>query len=562
MTEFKRNENLEVKNMSNTPSPNKKNKSNIEENKNFTKLLRFMLFLNILFIGIIIYVISIRYKNEAIILERLNNIEYNLSSLGTLNTNLEKLNNNFQILDIINSNVRKIPDIELDLAETKDTLKSLDTKALNNTIDRLENALKNLEKIEIKPVNIDYNSLKEDIVTSIKDELQKKFSTLESTQIINNMNKNTSEPVISKEFNSKIESIEEKLNQINYLISDLNKKQKEQDILISKIASSIINITKNSKNDDFYAQYINKLNIFDSKIEQLSKNFESLSSDNNEILSNIKNLNNKINSSFINKNDFITLKKSFENIDKKINSLETSLKINNSNINKLVKDIKNINAEISGIQSYFSKIQMDITKEIKNSEKKMLIIDEIKNLNKFIDSDDFKLINMVEGYNEIWNYIQKGQLSNDQTLNTEFSKLTEKVFDKFIEIVKIEYEDLNSRRYNINFQKDIKYINYSFNKLIKNPFNEKKYNILKDEIKKLNILESKRIEEYNNNAKLKIKEYLDLFKNKVIIKDEIIKSFKEKILTIDPELLYPEIKKEYQQVITATKDILKEKYIW
>ncbi|NUU96326.1 hypothetical protein XO10_08660 [Marinitoga sp. 1135] len=562
MTEFKRNENLEVKNMSNTPSPNKKNKSNIEENKNFTKLLRFMLFLNILFIGIIIYVISIRYKNEAIILERLNNIEYNLSSLGTLNTNLEKLNNNFQILDIINSNVRKIPDIELDLAETKDTLKSLDTKALNNTIDRLENALKNLEKFEIKPVNIDYNSLKEDIVTSIKDELQKKFSTLESTQIINNMNKNTSEPVISKEFNSKIESIEEKLNQINYLISDLNKKQKEQDILISKIASSIINITKNSKNDDFYAQYINKLNILDSKIEQLSKNFESLSSNNNEILSNIKNLNNKINSSFINKNDFITLKKSFENIDKKINSLETSLKINNSNINKLVKDIKNINAEISGIQSYFSKIQMDITKEIKNSEKKMLIIDEIKNLNKFIDSDDFKLINMVEGYNEIWNYIQKGQLSNDQTLNTEFSKLTEKVFDKFIEIVKIEYEDLNSRRYNINFQKDIKYINYSFNKLIKNPFNEKKYNILKDEIKKLNILESKRIEEYNNNAKLKIKEYLDLFKNKVIIKDEIIKSFKEKILTIDPELLYPEIKKEYQQVITATKDILKEKYIW
>ncbi|WP_129409341.1 hypothetical protein [Marinitoga lauensis] len=202
--EFKKEDKIEMN------IPHKELNNEGKNHKNSNKLLILLVLLNVLLLGGMGYFLfeQITFKNA--VEEDIRIIKNKVTEFEGLNNNLEKLNNNFQILDIINSNTRQIPDIMLSIEENKKILKNFDISkniSVNLDIEKqfdeleksiksdIENALKkyNLQgefKSKIKMESASLEEIKSEINTvkiSIKDLSKSIFKLNES---LNNTSNN------------------------------------------------------------------------------------------------------------------------------------------------------------------------------------------------------------------------------------------------------------------------------------------------------------------------------------------------------------------------------------
>ncbi|WP_129409342.1 hypothetical protein [Marinitoga lauensis] len=253
----------------------------------------------------------------------------------------------------------------------------------------------------------------------------------------------------------------------------------------------------------------------------------------------------------------------YNKLETKINSLEKSIEKLNSINNKYFIDLKNefkeLNDKLLNLSQTFNNSQNEYYKKIELIINKRDILNMIKNLDGYIDnSQEFKLIEMVDSYKTILS--KYNSLKNDKEIEEEFKKITEKVYNKFLNIVNNEMDYLKNTMYSLNVKKDIRYLSYVFSIMPRVDLD--KHKTLETKLNELKNIEKIKVEEYNNKAMNSINEYLELFSRKVVLQNEIINKFKNNILTINPELLLGNVKEMYFEVIKQTKEILKEKYVW
>ncbi|MBM7558951.1 hypothetical protein [Marinitoga litoralis] len=470
--EFKKENNINI------PKKSTDNKKHIQKTNN--KSFQFLIILNFLIIMGIGYLIYDNLNIKYDINNYKEEIKSKLSEFEGLNNNVEKLNNNFQILDIINSNTRRIPDIIVKLEDNNKLLSNIDI----NDIKNLENTLNNLKtEITSSMSNLKDN---EKLTTKI-DELYLKLDSIKNE--INNINTN-----VSALKNTKINDNNNSSDIIQHIDNSINSLNKE--------------IVKKFEDIDF------KFVLIDKKLSSnMNKN-----NDDNDV---------KVN-----------------DISDKISNLENSLK----------KDLENYR---SSIENSYKKIQEEYYSKIEYLINKKDFIYSINKLDEYFKTDDFKLIEMVNFYNDL--YIRFSTFKNDEEIIPMFEEITKKVYDKILNTIIEEKKYLESTTYNENIMKDIKYINYIFSKTPKNNVYYKK---IESELKSLNDLESKKIEEYNILANYEINNFLGLFSKKIISEKEIMDNFENKILKINPNLLNKDIRNKYLDLVEKTKQILKDKYIW
>lgn len=470
--EFKKENNINI------PKKSTDNKKHIQKTNN--KSFQFLIILNFLIIMGIGYLIYDNLNIKYDINNYKEEIKSKLSEFEGLNNNVEKLNNNFQILDIINSNTRRIPDIIVKLEDNNKLLSNIDINDLKN----LENTLNNLKtEITSSMSNLKDN---EKLTTKI-DELYLKLDSIKNE--INNINTN-----VSALKNTKINDNDNSSDIIQHIDNSINSLNKE--------------IVKKFEDIDF------KFVLIDKK---LSSNMNKNNDDN-----------------VVKVND----------ISDKISNLENSLK----------KDLENYR---SSIENSYIKIQEEYYSKIEYLINKKDFIYSINKLDEYFKTDDFKLIEMVNFYNDL--YIKFSTFKNDEEIIPMFNEITKKVYDKILNTIIEEKKYLESTTYNENIMKDIKYINYIFSKTPKNNVHYKK---IESELKSLNDLEYKKIEEYNILANYEINNFLGLFSKKIISEKEIMDNFENKILKINPNLLNNDIRNKYLDLVEKTKQILKDKYIW
>lgn len=498
--EFKKEEKLEIKNSQDTHSKNKN-----DYNMKIFKLSKIIIFLNIIIIVVVAYFLVEQYYFKLSIENNIDEIKMKVENLEGLNNNLEKLNNNFQVLDIINSNTRKIPDILLSLEENKKIIDKLEFSQESSILDEIKNI-----KINVDFTN-QFNMLSKSLLEDINNILDEKISN-------NNILQN------------KLDSIDNKLSDIAS-IKDSIDKLIESSNEISKSIENMASFQEKNKDSkledkmDSIVIQVNKLN------DNMSNYFNKLEEMRDKIYSD---LNEKIKS--INQKDYSPELKIIED---RINSIDQLI----SNLNNTIEDSQN---------KYYKKIEYILNKKD--------IVSLIKELNDYIASDKFKLIEMVLMYNNIAEkYIN---FNNDKDVNFSFGNITKKVYSKFENIVNKEIDYLTKTSYNENVKKDINYLDYVFNKMVKIKGFEKYYEDLKVSIEKLEKLEKEKIAEYNKVSSYKLKKYIELFSKKRLLQEEIIEGYKKYVLTIDPTLLNDNIKSEYYNIVDKTKKILKDKYIW
>lgn len=470
--EFKKENNINI------PKKSTDNKKHIQKTNN--KSFQFLIILNFLIIMGIGYLIYDNLNIKYDINNYKEEIKSKLSEFEGLNNNVEKLNNNFQILDIINSNTRRIPDIIVKLEDNNKLLSNIDINDLKN----LENTLNNLKtEITSSMSNLKDN---EKLTTKI-DELYLKLDSIKNE--INNINTN-----VSALKNTKINDNDNSSDIIQHIDNSINSLNKE--------------IVKKFEDIDF------KFVLIDKKLSSnMNKN-----NDDNDV---------KVN-----------------DISDKISNLENSLK----------KDLENYR---SSIENSYKKIQEEYYSKIEYLINKKDFIYSINKLDEYFKTGDFKLIEMVNFYNDL--YIKFSTFKKDEEIIPMFEEITKKVYDKILNTIIEEKKYLESTTYNENIMKDIKYINYIFSKTPKNNVHYKK---IESELKSLNDLEYKKIEEYNILANYEINNFLGLFSKKIISEKEIMDNFENKILKINPNLLNNDIRNKYLDLVEKTKQILKDKYIW
>ncbi|KLO20891.1 MULTISPECIES: coiled-coil domain-containing protein [unclassified Marinitoga] len=493
--EFKREEKIEL-NIEH--SKNAEVGKNLQLNKTSSRIFIIILLINVILLSGILYTIIEQYNFKQLLENDIENIKEKVNGLSDLNKNLEKLNNNFQILDIINSNTRQIPEILMGLEENN---KILETLNINET----SRGQKNNISIDLKN---EMNNLKQYIKSDINKVLNEK-----TNRILNEINK------IEKNINDKLSETTEKIDRFSINFDNIEKVIEDKNI---KILDRINTISLNTKG-----------------LEDLI----------NEINSNIK----KINSG--NKNIYDKV----QEIDEKIKEIE-----GNEVVTKEIEEIKNmvimIDKKISDLENGISKKQKEYYKKLEYLMNKKDILSLIDKLDNYINGKEFKLIEMINIYNNI--VLGYSDFSNDNDVKKSFLKISKMVYSKYLTIITDEISYMERSMYSENIKKDVKYLLYVFERFPENTEFKEEYNTIENYLKKLKELENQKKIEYNNKATYEMNEYLDLFKKKMVSQEEIIKYFKKKILPINENLLEENVKERYYNIIDKTKEILKDRYIW
>ena len=451
-------------------------------------ILLSLLLINLIMLAVIVYLGINQYLINTDLKEDINKIKEKVNDLTGLNANMEKLNTNFQILDIINSNTRQIPDILLSIEENKKILKNIDHSEMKNP-----------------SIKVDFTDEFKNLEEKIKEYIKSEFKSNTGTFSIEDIKSEI------KNMRGDIENIKSNISNLNLSLSVEKEDENVMDILKNNERTVLKNIdeVKNiiSENYDKIDKKYNALNL---KIADLNKRMDSLNY--NEYLFNLKN------------------------------------------------ELKNLNEKISYMDNDLNKSQEEYYKKIEALINKRDILDMIKKLNEYISKgEDFKLIEMVSLYKDIvlrYDVL----LDKDEKVKEDFENITRNVYVKFLDIINMEINYLKKTRYSTNIKKDIRYISYVFSQLPKVDIN--KYNQIEKALSNLKNLEEIKIQEYNNAAVYSINKYLKLFSKKSVLEEEIINSFKNNILTIEPGLLEEKNKELYFNVVGRTKEILKEKYIW
>ncbi|WGS65267.1 hypothetical protein [Marinitoga aeolica] len=502
--EFKKENKIEM----NISHKELKDKEKIPKNNN--KLLIFLLFLNLLLLGGISYLLFEQFTFKVSVKEDIRIIKNKVTEFEGLNNNLEKLNNNFQILDIINSNTRQIPDILIELGENKKILKSFNLNELNKLIEGIKgNNNSNLTN--------EFKTFEDAIKTELNTTLDKKFNQLlKKISIL--PNETRQEQSGFKDLNTKIIGI----------INDVN-----------EIKNNVFSLTQ-SLNKEIK----NSIEI-DKKIDNIYSNTSSLKVMVNDMSKEID-------------KKYISLSNKVMVIDKKI----SAIKIENYNDKflELEKRFQNIESDILNFENYFEKSQNKYYKKIEYILNKKDILSQIEKLNNYIESEEFKLIEMVDMYKKI--VIEYGEFPNDDEVKKLFLSISEKVHNKLFNVINNEISYVEKSEYNESIKKDINYLTFVVSEFPQVKDYKKEYDSLKQSLEKLKKIEVEKINEYNNMVINEIDSYLALFSKKFISEEEVINAYKEKILKINPELLNERVKERYLKIIEKTKEILGEKYIW
>ena len=287
----------------------------------------------------------------------------------------------------------------------------------------------------------------------------------EKNNLISNFNDNIIENKKKNNFSSNdnikkdaLEFLTQQIRDINSNINSLNEKIKNIDVINSK--------QKNNKNNNIYSEspiyhdffldemrneYIKKkIKIFKSEfkneiknkfitpiLDSLKKKDEDISYlkfENNNLKSEIKNLNNQI----------LTLKKE---ISSETNNLIKQIGINNSKIENLQKQIPNeINTLKNQINTEMDNKEKNINNKLeKLSEKNNL---EIENLKKKQVSE----IELLKKEIEKINLIQVNLKKQDDMINNELRNINEKINKNKQQIEKVKQQDemINNELKNIN----------------------------------------------------------------------------------------------------------------
>ncbi|KAF2955480.1 hypothetical protein [Marinitoga sp. 38H-ov] len=465
--EFKKEETLEIK----IPKTSSKKSKNEGDNKNSIRLI---IFLNIFIIAAIVYFLVNQYYLRLFIKNNIEDIKMKVTNLEGLNINLEKLNSNFQILDIINSNTRQIPDILIKLEENKKIFSNIDKDSLKDF------------KATLDELRMDISSIASNIKIKPENNIEKSINNIYSELLL----------------------IKNNLNNITYSDNTTN----NSSTLIKYFENSLYSLNKeiNKKFDDLEFKFL----LIDKKL-----------------------------SSNINNNNF-PFKEEFNNLEISIKKYLDEL---NNSFEKSIINLQNEYAYKE--EQIYNKIEYLINKK-----------EFIYLLNKFSDyfnSESFKLIEMVNEYNDL--LIKYHTYEKDNEVKYLFNDVTKKTYEKFLETIIEEKNHLESTIYNENIMKDIKYINYIYSKL---PKNKEYMGKIDSELKMLKELELKKLEEYNNLANYEMNNFLNLFSKKIISEKEVVENFENSILKINSELLKPDLKIKYLDLIKKTKQILKDKYSW
>ena len=517
----------------------------------------------------------------------INNYDVNVK------VNIKKLNDNN--INIGNMNISELLNKKLG-CNNKRNKSILDDK--NNYFSKTDNNIKFLDSNIIKPItkkeNL-YNNMIQDLKNEFREIKQKHEMSKENKNIIK---ENKSKNIRNYLFNeNKINKYREKYNNYerkNYLnnnsVNDsynkkINQKAINENILQDKIKETNINnidnidnifINKNRTQNNFYKisdnnNYINFENE-KSKIKEQVKSKEKLQKNNNHNNQNLQKaiiyMNNKISKNkekkymnltneFINDNikinddnSFINYKDDFEDVDlalynnfyiKKKKSLQNNLQ-SNSIINNYISNLDKSKSNINKCNSYIS-------------SKNISIFD--KN-NTFINRDL-----------EIGNKDESGKINNNKNTKVSTYKNNhdpEKVNKKNHKLLYLDkrINQIKNKMINKKYNNDINQTeikNMDMEKVCSFSFIKKK--IKKDnEISELNLNIINKIYKVQNNIILELKQKQFILKNELIKKYKEIQNYKNicfKLMFYIKDYLFN--KKEDKKLQIIQNQIIKENFI-
>ena len=306
---------------------------------------------------------------------------------------------------------------------------------------------------------------------------------------------NTFQSNYSENNNSQIKTIKESIEQLatifnNSLIEtkknfneELNKKTLSLKKILDEKSKLIDDILNSKKIDNI--NYQNSFQDFDSKFENIQKDFDIFKNDLNEKNKLYENLEKTVN------NNHIFLEEQIDGINKQFIEIEKESKINKTFKTNINKDIANIESELREKNEIINKIKIDYDSYMETFEDK---------LNKYYSNfreESNKLLKMQE---EIYTHLN----INDNKLISKIKELSE-FFNKEIALQQNEIENFEKHileehnHFSDYFQEKIKNLENNMNKNF--CFNDEDNKQLKNIINNL--------KEENENIKLKFNENIN-----------------------------------------------------
>ena len=309
----------------------------------------------------------------------------------------------------------------------------------NNLIDDEENKKEFSEKLE-KKINQELVKFNKEIDKITEEKFENDLS-LETNKFIESLKNN---PDYSKNYYKFFDDIDLFKEKNSNLTPDFPAKNQ---ILFDKVMLITrqffdIELGKVKENNDKEMNNLkNEKNQFIDKINELNKGMNSLNSKNNDA---INKLNNELNNE----------KAKSKKLEEKINDMEKQNKLDKENLEKELNSRKN---DFNIKNDEFLNIKKQYEDELKAKEEQILIMK--LNNDKIMSLNDQKL-NYVEkeinSYKDKYNQLLKDSKAKEEQLNKDITELTEK--NKKLIIEKEKSESLSKEQENTNINNLMKYL--------------------------------------------------------------------------------------------------------
>ena len=359
---------------------------------------------------------EMKEENERIINEMKNNINKKDNDLNNMKNKFENLN-------------QKIIDIEKNLNENKKIIDGYENKIneINNKVDNINEQIKTINTTINEEIEKNNKKIKFDI-DEISKQMNEKLSTRKSIESepkvknepSNEINNNKYDDIINelstnlqsienqlgeikngleneknnnennlKVFDEKLNSLEEKIEQNNITIANIQNENKTQNTNIQenqKDKEDINNINKKLNDID------NIISTFDSKFQDLENNLNTLKESPN--IEDLQNSNNEVTNKLSNFENIIN------NLDSKINTLENNLKNINIKDSKKEDDSNIYTQKITELENYAKDIETKLNDyEIDNIIQNLSILMEKQN--------DTEIYNKIDSLEVLMNQLKE-----------------------------------------------------------------------------------------------------------------------------------------------------------
>ena len=308
----------------------------------------------------------------------------------------------------------------------------------NNLLDDEESKKEFSEKLE-KKINVELTRFNKEIDKITEEKFENDLNDL-SNKFIDSFKQNNYSKNYYKFFDD-LEMFKEKANMITPDFPNKNQLLFDKIFLIMrKFMDSEIAIIK-TENEKELANMKNEKNKYVEKINELNKNINLLNSKNSEVI-------NKLNTDL--NNEKLKSKK----IEEKLNATLKQNKLDKENLEKELNLKKN---DFDFKNNEFMNIKKKYENELKSKEEQILIMK--MNNDKIMSLNDQKL-NYVEkeinSYKDKYNNLLKESKSKEDKLNKEIIILTEK--NKKLKLENEKNDNLNKEQVNNNLNNLMKYL--------------------------------------------------------------------------------------------------------